>query len=226
MRFVDPPAEVRRALLLGVFARSEVWESARAREIRSRSGLAAVFLLGLAGYFRALRPSRRRHPRRRILCPARLLGRDEERDVWLRDSSARGIGLVCTGERPRIDGLWQHREPAGAGALGAGGRTCGAASSSSGMSESKPSTEPAGSLEPEWSLPRRMTAALVTAGSLALLLRSAPVAQAEPESAARIGHGVVVRAPRAANMKIGNYRAAIEAYQKAAEHRTPTIARP
>jgi cellulose synthase (UDP-forming) len=113
VRFVDPSDEVRRALLLDVFARSEVWEDARAHELRSRLGIAAAFLVGVVGYFRPLRSSRRKHPRRRILARRRLLGSDLRRDVWLRDSSARGIGLLCTGKRPRVDGLWQIANPPG-----------------------------------------------------------------------------------------------------------------
>jgi len=113
VHFVDPSDEFRRELLLGVFARSEVWESAAAQTARSHPGLAAAFLLGLAGYFRPLQLSRRKYPRRRLLARRTLLGRELYRDVWLRDVSARGIGLICLGKRPRVEGLWHIANPPG-----------------------------------------------------------------------------------------------------------------
>jgi cellulose synthase (UDP-forming) len=110
VRFVDPSAEVRRALLLGVFARSETWEEVRSGEWRSRFALAAAFVIGLVGYFRESRCLQRRYPTRRVFAIPRRLGRNKRRSVWLRDLSPGGAGLLCTGRRPRIGELWRISE--------------------------------------------------------------------------------------------------------------------
>src|SRR4029434_1642599 len=102
VRSLEPAAEMRQAVLLGVFARSETWEQARAEERRGRFALAAAFLLGLAGYFRAPRHVSRHYPMRRVFRLPRRLGRNRRRTVWLRDVSPGGAGLLCTGRRPRI----------------------------------------------------------------------------------------------------------------------------
>jgi cellulose synthase (UDP-forming) len=110
VRFVDPSAELRRALLLGVFARSETWEKVRSGERRSRFALAAAFVGGLVGYFRESHPLQRRYPIRRVFAFPRRLGRNKRRSVWLRDLSPGGAGLLCTGSRPRIGELWRISE--------------------------------------------------------------------------------------------------------------------
>src|SRR4030095_6027465 len=61
VRFIDPSEKAREAILLGVFARSETWEAARANELRSRLGLAAAFISGFVRYFRPSRHVSRRY---------------------------------------------------------------------------------------------------------------------------------------------------------------------
>ncbi len=107
VRFVDPTPATRKAILLGVFARSETWEELRERERRGRFALAASFVLGIASYFRRSRVLRRRYPARTTYWIPRRLGRNRRRSVWLRDASPGGVGLLCTGRRPRAGELWR-----------------------------------------------------------------------------------------------------------------------
>jgi cellulose synthase (UDP-forming) len=107
LRFVDPPAEARRALLLGVFADTRTWEGAHAREVRRPLAAAGVFLTALLFFWRPLRLRRRHHPRRRRLALPRLLCAGVSRRVLLRDVSPRGLGLLCLGARPQSEGPWR-----------------------------------------------------------------------------------------------------------------------
>jgi cellulose synthase (UDP-forming) len=107
MRFVGLTAEARRALLLGVIADPHTWERAHARELRSRLGAAATFVRAIAGFFRPLRTSRRRHPRRRRLALLRLLEGSRQRSVLLRDLSPGGIGLLCVGREAPGGDAWR-----------------------------------------------------------------------------------------------------------------------
>ena len=100
----------RQALLLAVFARSDVWEEARATERRGRFALAASFFVGFVNAFRGTRTSSRRYPMRRVLRFPRRVGRNRKRRVWLRDQSPGGAGLLCTGRRPRNGELWRISE--------------------------------------------------------------------------------------------------------------------
>jgi cellulose synthase (UDP-forming) len=110
VRFIDPSEEQRRAILLGVFARSETWEELRERERRSRFGLATAFALGFVRYFRPSHHWTRRYPTRRTYAFPRWLGRNRRRGVWLCNVSPGGAGLLCTGRRPRVGELWRISE--------------------------------------------------------------------------------------------------------------------
>lgn len=107
LRFVDLDEASTHALLLGIFADPKTWAEAHAGEARSFLGAAFAFFASLAGYFRALRPARRRHPRRLVLSRARVRVAGLERRAWLRDGSPRGLGLLVRGEPPQPDGRWR-----------------------------------------------------------------------------------------------------------------------
>ena len=106
LHFVDPPAEARRALLLGVFADARTWEDAP-REKRTPLGMASAFVLALLTCWRPLRLRRRRYPRARRLALSRLHANGASRRVLLRDVTPRGIGLLCLGERPQSERPWR-----------------------------------------------------------------------------------------------------------------------
>jgi cellulose synthase (UDP-forming) len=110
VRFLEPAAEMRQAVLLDVIARSETWEQARAQERRGRFALAAAFLFGLLRYFGGPRDVSRRYPTRRVFRLPRRLGRNRRRTVWLRDVSPGGAGVLCTGRRPRHGDVWRISE--------------------------------------------------------------------------------------------------------------------
>jgi len=105
--FVDRSEEETHALLIGVFADPRTWEDSHAGQSRSYAAAVVSFALALAGYFRALRRTRRHHPRRIGLARARARIAGVERRVWLRDRSPRGIGLVLRGPAPRVAGQWR-----------------------------------------------------------------------------------------------------------------------
>jgi cellulose synthase (UDP-forming) len=107
LRFLELAPQARRALLLGVIADPASWEHAHSGEVRSRLGAAASFALAVAGYFRPLRPRRRRHPRRRVHARLWLVQGGVGRSVRLRDQSPGGIGLLCTGRQPPGGALWR-----------------------------------------------------------------------------------------------------------------------
>ena len=81
--------------------------ASRARAPQQRSPPRRSSCSPSRGYFRPLRRRRRHHPRRRRASPLRLLKGETERTVFLRDRSPRGLGLVCPGSRPPVDGLWR-----------------------------------------------------------------------------------------------------------------------
>ncbi|MFO0691572.1 MAG: glycosyl hydrolase family 8 [Myxococcota bacterium] len=107
LRFVDRDEATTHALLLGIFADPKTWHDAHANEARSYVGAAFAFFAALAGYFRALRPARRKHPRRLVLQRARVRIGGLERRAWLRDGSPRGLGLLVRGTPPQTEGRWR-----------------------------------------------------------------------------------------------------------------------
>lgn len=106
VRFTNPSAEARDALLIGVFADADTWKEAHAREARSHLRAAGLFVLAVVSWLRPLRQRRRRQPRRRGFRLLKLKRMGTQRRVWLRDASLRGLGLVCVGTKPDVDGRW------------------------------------------------------------------------------------------------------------------------
>ena len=109
LRFLDPSPETHRALFLAVFADPATWARAHERQARSQLAATATFLWAFASYFRPARVTRRHAPRRLRLRRIRRIEPDGEHTLWLRDASARGLGLMGTGEPPALDQPWRIR---------------------------------------------------------------------------------------------------------------------
>lgn len=97
LTWTDQGEDLRRRMLLTVFADPATWAHAHERRLRSNVLMAAHLLAGLVKSLLPLRRRRRRTPRRRLIQFATVQLGDHRRPVIIRDRSVQGLGMLVFG---------------------------------------------------------------------------------------------------------------------------------
>ncbi len=111
LAILDVNQEIRRALILNLFADPNTWRDAHEARVRSNLLMAWHFFRGIVLGFRPTKRTRRRTVRRRTWRLAHVRIGSQRRRVLVRDCSPRGAGVWCLGRRIPLEAPWQFLNP-------------------------------------------------------------------------------------------------------------------
>ncbi len=112
LAILDANQEIRRALVLNLFADPNTWRDAHEARVRSQLLMAWHFFRGIVLGFRAAKRTRRRAVRRKTWRLAQVQIGSQRRRVLVRDWSPRGAGLLSLGHQIPPERLWRLINPA------------------------------------------------------------------------------------------------------------------
>ena len=112
LAILDANQEIRRALILNLFADPHTWQYAHDDRVRSNLVMAWHFFRGIALGFLPPRRTRRQTVRRKTWQLTHVRIGSHRRVVLVRDRSVRGAGVFCLNSRVLQEGLWHFLNPA------------------------------------------------------------------------------------------------------------------
>ncbi|MDH4186473.1 MAG: glycosyl hydrolase family 8, partial [Nitrospira sp.] len=106
LAFLNLSAEHRRFLLLNLYSDPLTWEQAHNNRLRSSLIMAGHLFAGLVKHFAPLRLKRRQIPRRGTFRIVQVQIGDTQHRAIMRDQSAKGLGLLMTGNKIPLTAPW------------------------------------------------------------------------------------------------------------------------